>query len=307
MVIVIIITLKEQEISKFKVGDKVRVLSGWETEEATPGWVEGIRETIGSTGFVSSITPKGWYRVVFTAPIDDYWFYPEFALEPVVDKSQFKIGDTVRVLRKFGSGEYGAVVWNKDMDSTVGEEGEIVKILSRDHCQFRVKFDNGHTWYYHDCVLELAHSEPAKPYFHNVKVGDKVMCLLNGEGVVTEVTNEDYSIEVRFSDDCDWYTEDGRLWADKNQCLFYAGTKVTIEPAAEPERVYEPRVGDILTDNSYTCCVTRISSNSSASVVWRDGSNGGRSVDYLRTQLTLVTDRYQTWQEAVNSPEFKGE
>jgi hypothetical protein len=74
--------------------------------------------------------------------------------------------------------------------------------------------------------------------FENAQVGDKVYDLMYGEGAIRRFHDyTDFKLEVHF--DCgaeDLFTIDGRWNKTGNRTLYYAGTKVTIEPAPEPIR-----------------------------------------------------------------------
>ncbi len=70
------------------------------------------------------------------------------------------------------------------------------------------------------------------------QVGDKVVCLLNGNGVVVKnYSDTDYPILVLFNNknNCR-YTKNGKIYdRDEYPCLFHEGTDINIRPA-EPKR-----------------------------------------------------------------------
>lgn len=88
----------EEPVQKFKVGDYVRVLRGWEYGERgvglhTPG-EEALRMTIGKVGRIKDASGPT-YSVEFSAPINDWWGYPWFVLEKA--EPEFKPFDKVLV------------------------------------------------------------------------------------------------------------------------------------------------------------------------------------------------------------------
>lgn len=70
------------------------------------------------------------------------------------------------------------------------------------------------------------------------QVGDKVVCLLNGKGIVCDIVIENiYSVKVRFDNEYfDLYTKDGKVDTDNEYpCLFHEGTEINIKPV-QPKR-----------------------------------------------------------------------
>ena len=72
------------------------------------------------------------------------------------------------------------------------------------------------------------------------KVGDKVWCLMFGEGRVEEILNTGpYPIRVKFEDSEETYTTDGKLFhSGKNRTLFFSEPKVD----AATERPFVPKL-----------------------------------------------------------------
>jgi hypothetical protein len=75
------------------------------------------------------------------------------------------------------------------------------------------------------------------------KLGDKVWCVTNGEGIVTSTYDgelEDYPILVNFgtgdTEYHDYYTEDGKLRKYGQRCLFFSKPTVT----GETQRPFTP-------------------------------------------------------------------
>ena len=78
------------------------------------------------------------------------------------------------------------------------------------------------------------------------EVGDKVWCVVFGEGAVTEVdSDDDYALCVYFGavDGYEYYTKDGRLKQVGNRCLFFSKPTVsgslTRQPLDEPGQINE--------------------------------------------------------------------
>ena len=72
-------------MSKFKVGDKVKVLRAFTDEEATSCvWMEDMESTVGKVGEIDMIFEGGDYGVLFTDE-DCSWAFPPFVLEKVED------------------------------------------------------------------------------------------------------------------------------------------------------------------------------------------------------------------------------
>ena len=79
------------------------------------------------------------------------------------------------------------------------------------------------------------------------KVGQKVWCLIFGQGVVAEVDDEDslgsYCIDVKFKDDLSVsYTSDGKIYAEGNISLFphpVEVIKATTKPSIDWSHVNE--------------------------------------------------------------------
>lgn len=90
--------VEDMPARKFKVGDYVRVLRGWEYGErgvglSSPG-EEVIRMTAGKVGRIKDVSGPT-YNVEFPAPINGWWGYPWFALEKA--GPEFKPFDKVLV------------------------------------------------------------------------------------------------------------------------------------------------------------------------------------------------------------------
>lgn len=97
-------------------------------------------------------------------------------------------------------------------------------------------------------VIGITLEELINERFENAKVGDKVICMLRGEGTIDSVNGEKpYSIGVEFSDDnYDFYLFDGRISAEhKNPSLFYLGENgemLTKRPEPKPLTIHPDKV-----------------------------------------------------------------
>ena len=88
-----------------------------------------------------------------------------------------------------------------------------------------------------------------KPYFANAQVGDKVFCLMYGEGTIETIYSKTtpYPIKVKFNKNATGtYSIEGKTLYPANQTLFYESTVITIYPGQEPIREYIPQAGDVV-------------------------------------------------------------
>ena len=78
-----------------------------------------------------------------------------------VEGMGLKVGDNVKVLRKFEDEELGSCPdWNPEMSETIGEVGEVIKINTN---HIRVNFGDNDDWGYPFMVLEKVEVEEEKP------------------------------------------------------------------------------------------------------------------------------------------------
>ena len=80
--------------------------------------------------------------------------------------------------------------------------------------------------------------------FSNAKVGDKVFCLLHGEGIICDIDGTEYPICVEFDSVSESYLNDGRI--NKNHIfttLYHNKFKIQI-----PEEAYIQQLHDIAVD-----------------------------------------------------------
>lgn len=70
------------------------------------------------------------------------------------------------------------------------------------------------------------------------------------------------------------------------------------------------KVGQIREFNNYMIAISHIGYTISlgdvATIIYEDGLAGDNSCNFLEKNSKLIAE-YPTWQQAVNSPEFKGE
>lgn len=72
-------------------------------------------------------------------------------------------------------------------------------------------------------IISDMKKQEKKPYFADAKVGDKVKCIMNGDGVVGRLEYGAYPLIIRFIDTTfAAYTLDGCYYIGVNQTLFYA-------------------------------------------------------------------------------------
>lgn len=80
--------------------------------------------------------------------------------------------------------------------------------------------------------------------FSNAKVGDKVFCLLNGEGVIIYIDDGSYPICVEFNSYRESYLNDGRINENNSfPTLYHRKFDIRI-----PEEAYLPSLPDIAVD-----------------------------------------------------------
>lgn len=70
-------------MSKFKVGDKVKVLRAFTDDECGCGWVNIMEACVGEVGEIMEIHHRGYIDVEFTRTCS--WWFPPFVLEKVED------------------------------------------------------------------------------------------------------------------------------------------------------------------------------------------------------------------------------
>lgn len=97
--------------------------------------------------------------------------------------SKFKVGDKVRVLRKFED-EPNGIHWNQEMHDTIGKTGTVLEWYHMPTDRSRVSFGAKSDWTYLDNVLELADSGEDMPADSKItlsKVGDTVSLEVVGK------------------------------------------------------------------------------------------------------------------------------
>lgn len=141
-----------------KVGDCVRVTRKADDCEAGWGdyWAGPMDRTVGKIGTIENILSNK-IKVSFPDPIFNSWNYPYFVLEKVAksEEPKFKVGDTVRVVRKYVSGSFR---WAPSMDKAVGRTG---MVLSGNNTTYLVDIPGvpENPWYYCAESLELVKEE----------------------------------------------------------------------------------------------------------------------------------------------------
>ena len=150
-----------------------------------------------------------------------------------------------------------------------------------------------------------------QPYFANAQVGDKVVCVLFGEGVISNINSHTQSkriIAVKFKNTVDRYTIEGQLYTDTNQTLFYSEDAFIIiaSKGIEPKRGYIPRIGDVIkiTEESitYTGVIKQLPKGTAKYYVFID--NNLRNHTTSTNQKITFVKHNNTVKEAINSEEF---
>jgi len=154
--------VKEKEMTKFKIGDKVRVTK-----------CNKAPVSIGDTGFVSDIT-TGSFNYVITMDADkDYWFFADHQLELVMEKEmmKFKTGDRVVL-----NCEYGALCKGTEVTITKDNGGLYVDIETdggRTHCLYKSILDLISPEY----VIKKYESEiRMPPWFASLRHDEAILC-----------------------------------------------------------------------------------------------------------------------------------
>lgn len=91
-------------VTKFKVGDKVRILDGSRISNYFGSWIDGMTKYVGKVCTIDDIYEKGWRTGYHMKEIGYMW--DERALELAEDKPKhkFKVGDTVIAKKNNGYG-----------------------------------------------------------------------------------------------------------------------------------------------------------------------------------------------------------
>jgi hypothetical protein len=130
-------------------------------------------------------------------------------------------------------------------------------------------------------VLEYAETLRKKEPKMDFKVGDKVVCLLNGTGIVFDICGDGsiYSVVVEFDNEYfESYTTEGKLDEDnKFPCLFHEGTEINIKPA-EPKQY--PWVNIYVREDGE--CISGISLSTRELALKNVGITGGKYVDTIQ-------------------------
>ena len=144
---------------KFKVGDKVKVVSTYYTSQFVD--VINVGDT-GITGVIISIDDNDYitpYLVKFDdSNVGDNWWFTDKCIELVNDdtdetKLKFKVGDKVRVV------DIGFIS-KATSDTKVGDVG-VIAYVDSDYVvsPYRVEFDDGAHWWFTDKCIELVNDD----------------------------------------------------------------------------------------------------------------------------------------------------
>ena len=172
-----------------------------------------------------------------------------------------------------------------------------------------------------------------QPYFTNAQVGDEVVCIIYGKGVVKKIdksyTFTAIAVEYPTSNSTSsptkphtkTYSLEGKYAVSANQTLFYVEDVIILiaSTGVEPKRVYIPQVGDIVnipkkevgivqnvfkhpTNGKTTLAVIVQSKHSFYKEKNQMGLTLFTQCEYLENASLIK--RYNTVKEAFNSKEF---
>lgn len=91
-------------MSKFKVGDKVKILDGSKIDDYFGGWIDGMKSYVGRVCTIESISAKRHSKTTGYHMKETSYVWDERALELAEDKSKFKVGDMVVAKKNNGYG-----------------------------------------------------------------------------------------------------------------------------------------------------------------------------------------------------------
>lgn len=153
-----------------------------------------------------------------------------------------------------------------------------------------------------------------QPYFANAQVGDEVVCIIYGKGVVKRI-NKSYiftaiTVEYPTSNSTSsptkphtqTYSLEGKYSASANQTLFYVEDVIILiaSTGVEPKREYIPQIGDIIEVNDKIGIVVSYKDFNKRFIAL---TNDLRVGNFHKQKVTFVK-HYNTIKEAVNSEEF---
>jgi hypothetical protein len=146
----------------FKEGDVVKVHKKFLCVHGLISWADGMDGTVGKTGKINDISPKGNIHVKFSD--GKGWYYLPESLVKFDDVEEtnrvIKKGDKVKILSKF-SGISG-IHWASEMDKTIGKIGTVLSFdKASSGTLYKVKFvKDDDYWYYPACVLLVVDGNP---------------------------------------------------------------------------------------------------------------------------------------------------
>ena len=153
-----------------------------------------------------------------------------------------------------------------------------------------------------------------QPYFTNAQVGDEVVCIIYGKGVVKKIdksyTFTAIAVEYPTSNNTSaptkphtqTYSLEGKYSASANQTLFYVEDVIILiaSTGVEPKREYIPQIGDIIEVNDKIGIVVSYQDFNKRIMAL---ANDLRVGNFHKQKVTFVK-HYNTIKEAVNSEEF---
>jgi len=191
-------------MSKFKPGDKVRIVSEIPKDEEGVSFVEDMGRDLGKELTIDEIDRKGNYWLK-----GNQWGWHENWLEPKEKiMSKFKPGDKVRMVLEIPKAEK-SIAFVEAMEEYLGEELTIEAIDIRGN--YRVKESR---WHFHEKWLESIEVPQKVKSLEGVEIGDSIY---NEEGIKYYVHNiilgESLPIKIIEIGGCTTYeiTKDGRF------------------------------------------------------------------------------------------------
>lgn len=146
----------------------------------------------------------------------------DFLSDPPYYTKLFSEGDTVLITRKekdFACGWNG--MWTSSMNKFIGKTGQVKKIKPKSLLAHIRVTEYNQTWHFPLWVLKKQNdsqlNDMENEMLQDAKVGDRVKCVLNGWGTITNIEQDrKYKIfEVKFDDDriteTVHYHSDGKL------------------------------------------------------------------------------------------------
>jgi len=266
-------------MSKFKKGDKVRVVKEWPKDESTVTFIDCMGRHLGEEFTIYGETPKGNYEVEENGLV-----WHEKWLEPIEKVSKFKKGDKVRVVSERPPSESTTIFFGC-MERYLGRE---LKIYGKTKPGGYKVAENNLIW--HEKWLE-----PIEKVVSKFKVGEKVRVVPHRPENERLNLFQDSMVKylgkvltIRCTDidgDC-WVVENSFCWHKNWLDHIESPHKVkTLENVKIGNSVYhedgtEYYVHNVMPEDDFPICIIEIGGDISHQITI-DGRFGG----YLGTQF----------------------